>query len=84
MNEVLIDKACSEITLPSCEITIFSHTNYQDLDKRPDSRTSLTSTGSLGTHIIGFQSPFFSQRSVVALLADSPQGYRLLNEAISK
>ncbi|WP_311750629.1 cellulose biosynthesis cyclic di-GMP-binding regulatory protein BcsB [Proteus columbae] len=79
---VLIDKARSEITLPSREISIFSHTSYQPTDKRPDSRISLTSKGSMGA-IIGFQSPFFSQRSVVALLADSTQGYKLLNEAIS-
>lgn len=79
---LLIDKTRSEITLPAREISLFSHANYQPSDKKPDSRTSLTSKGSLGA-IIGFQSPFFSQRSVVALLADSPKGYKLLNEAIS-
>ena len=32
--------------------------------------------------IIGFQSPFNAKRSVVALLADSPKGYQLLNQAL--
>lgn len=79
---LIIDKTRSEITLPSRDTNIFSDANYQEINKRPDSRTSLTSKGSMGA-IIGFQSPFFSQRSVVALLADSTQGYKLLNEAIS-
>ncbi|MEQ4923401.1 cellulose biosynthesis cyclic di-GMP-binding regulatory protein BcsB [Proteus hauseri] len=79
---LLIDKARSEITLPSREISVFSHSNYQPSDRKADSRTSLTAKGSLGA-IIAFQSPIHSQRSVIALLADSNQGYRLLNEAIS-
>lgn len=33
--------------------------------------------------IIGTQSPYFAQRSIVALLADSPQGYALLNNALT-
>jgi len=32
--------------------------------------------------IVGFQSPFNDQRSVVALLADSPRGWELLNNAL--
>jgi hypothetical protein len=33
--------------------------------------------------VVGFQSPFNDQRSVVALLADSPRGYELLNNAMN-
>lgn len=33
--------------------------------------------------IVGFQSPWYSQRSVIALLADSPRGYELLNGALN-
>ena len=33
--------------------------------------------------IISFQSPYYDQRSVVALLADSPRGNELLNGALN-
>lgn len=33
--------------------------------------------------VVGFQSPYNDQRSVVALLADSPRGYELLNTAMN-
>ncbi|MFP1453189.1 hypothetical protein ACLB1N_26095 [Escherichia coli] len=32
---------------------------------------------------IGFQSPYNDQRSVIALLADSPRGYEMLNDAVN-
>ncbi len=33
--------------------------------------------------VIGFQSPYNDQRSVVALLADSPRGNELLTNALN-
>lgn len=47
---------------------------YPDTEARtPNTRTDVTSTGPMAA-IIGFQSPYNDQRSVVALLADSPRG----------
>ncbi|MGL4194393.1 MAG: cellulose biosynthesis cyclic di-GMP-binding regulatory protein BcsB [Edwardsiella piscicida] len=44
-------------------------------------KTTLSATAPLAA-IVGFQSPFNAQRSVVALLADDQQGYTLLNNAL--
>ncbi|HGX3951873.1 hypothetical protein UYN95_22010 [Escherichia coli] len=33
--------------------------------------------------VLGFQSPYNDQRSVIALLADSPRGYEMLNDAVN-
>lgn len=47
-----------------------------------ESTTTISSRGPLAT-VIGFQSPFYDQRSVVALLADgAPRSWQLLNEAM--
>ncbi|WP_337028803.1 cellulose biosynthesis cyclic di-GMP-binding regulatory protein BcsB [Pantoea eucalypti] len=52
-------------------------------DQTAESTTAISSRGPLAT-VIGFQSPFYDQRSVVALLADgTPRGWQLLNEAMS-
>ncbi|GHA15975.1 cellulose biosynthesis cyclic di-GMP-binding regulatory protein BcsB [Oceanisphaera arctica] len=51
-------------------------------DDKPASEARIDSDGPMAA-VIGFQSPFHEQRSVVALLADSPRGYQLLNEAIN-
>lgn len=50
-------------------------------DGRPDSRTDIRAETAMAA-IVGTQSPYFAQRSIVALLADSPQGYTLLNNAL--
>lgn len=49
---------------------------------KPDSKTTVTSQGTLAA-VIGMQSPFYSQRSIVALLADSPQAFVLLNNTLT-
>lgn len=46
-----------------------------------DSKATVSSEGAMSA-IIGVQSPNFPQRSIVALLADSPRGYNLLNNAL--
>lgn len=56
---------------------------YPDLEARtPNTRTDITSSGPMAA-IIGFQSPYNDQRSVVALLADSPRGNELLTAALN-
>ena len=56
---------------------------YPDTEARtPNTRTDVTSTGPMAA-IIGFQSPYNDQRSVVALLADSPRGNELLTQALN-
>ena len=50
-------------------------------DAVPDSQTTVSAQGPLAA-IIGVQSPSYSQRSIVALLADGPQGFALLNQAL--
>lgn len=51
-------------------------------DRQADTQTAVSSSGPMAA-IIGFQSPYNDQRSVIALLADSPRGYSLLNEAMN-
>ena len=56
---------------------------YPDEEARtPNARIDMTSSGPMAA-MIGFQSPYHDQRSVVALLADSPRGNELLNEALN-
>jgi hypothetical protein len=51
-------------------------------DAVPDSQTTVSARGPLAA-IIGVQSPSHAQRSIVALLADSRQGFDLLNQALA-
>ncbi|SFU12118.1 cellulose synthase subunit [Kosakonia arachidis] len=51
-------------------------------DRKADAKTAVSSDGPMAA-VISFQSPFNDQRSVVALLADSPRGYELLNNAMN-
>src|SRR5690606_3211866 len=51
-------------------------------DRQADTQTAVSSSGPMAA-MIGFQSPYNDQRSVIALLADSPRGYSLLNEAMN-
>ena len=56
---------------------------YPDDDARtPHTRTDITSSGPMAA-IIGFQSPYNDQRSVIALMADSPRGNELLTNALN-
>lgn len=51
-------------------------------DRQASVQTTVTSQGAMAA-VVGFQSPYNDQRSVVALLADSPRGYTLLNNAMN-
>lgn len=56
---------------------------YPDDEARtPNTRTDITSSGPMAA-IISFQSPYYDQRSVIALLADSARGNELLNGALN-
>ena len=56
---------------------------YVDEDDRTASiQTEVSSSGPMAA-IVGFESPYHKQRSVVALLADSDKGYSLLNNALN-
>ena len=56
---------------------------YLDTDDRQASvQTGITSSGPMAA-VVGFESPYHKQRSVVAMLADSATGYNLLNNALN-
>lgn len=78
----LVDATASWLKEPVRRIT--PQMNPQSgRDQTAESTVAISSRGPLAT-VIGFQSPFYDQRSVVALLADgTPRGWQLLNEAMS-
>lgn len=56
---------------------------YMDEDDRQANvQTGITSSGPMAA-VVGFESPYYKQRSVIALLADSARGYDLLNGALN-
>ncbi|WP_036621204.1 cellulose biosynthesis cyclic di-GMP-binding regulatory protein BcsB [Pantoea sp. GM01] len=77
---LLADAARSWINMPARAMTTPS-LPISDSDRTVESQTTISSRGPMGG-IVGFQSPFNDQRSVVALLADSPRGWELLNNAL--
>ncbi|WP_239953215.1 cellulose biosynthesis cyclic di-GMP-binding regulatory protein BcsB [Pantoea sp. Z09] len=78
----LVDAAASWINTPTRQPAIDSG-SLSDGDRAVESTTAIGSRGPLAT-VIGFQSPFNDQRSVVALLADgSLRGWQLLNDALT-
>ncbi len=77
---LLVDATQSWVKNP---LRVESRTNIMpDSSRKPVAETNVSANGPMGA-VVGFQSPFYSQRSVVALLADSSKGYGLLNEALS-
>lgn len=77
---LLADAARSRINMPSRPITA-ANVPVSASDRTVESQTAISSRGPMGA-IVGFQSPFNDQRSVVALMADSPRGWELLNNAL--
>jgi cellulose synthase operon protein B len=77
---LLVEAARSWINMPARSITA-QNVSVSDSDHKVESQTGISSRGPMGA-IVGFQSPFNDQRSVVALLADSPRGWDLLNNAL--
>ncbi|MGK3136292.1 cellulose biosynthesis cyclic di-GMP-binding regulatory protein BcsB [Pantoea trifolii] len=77
---LLADAARSWISMPARSNAV-ANVPISDSERAAESQTTLSSRGPMGA-IVGFQSPFNDQRSVVALLADSPRGWELLNNAL--
>ncbi|MGG7448029.1 cellulose biosynthesis cyclic di-GMP-binding regulatory protein BcsB [Kosakonia oryzendophytica] len=79
--DLLVEAAQSWVKTPQRQ-TPFASNLPDEADRQAETQTAITSDGPMAA-IVGFQSPFNDQRSVVALLADSPRGYTLLNQAIN-
>lgn len=79
---MLIEATRSWAKEPKVQRIMLPDSMLRDEDAVPDNRVDTTSDGAIAA-VIGFQSPFNQQRSVVALLADSDRGYELLNDALS-
>ncbi|KAF1369599.1 cellulose biosynthesis cyclic di-GMP-binding regulatory protein BcsB [Yokenella regensburgei] len=79
--DLLVDATKSWVKTPLRHNSLASVVMDEN-SRQPDVQTSVTSNGAMAA-IVGFESPYNDQRSVVALLADSPRGYELLNQAMS-
>lgn len=79
--DLLVDAAKSWVKTPMRQSAL--QTKMADKNDRvADAQTTISSQGAMAA-VVGFQSPYNDQRSVVALLADSPRGYELLNSAMN-
>lgn len=77
---LLVNETESWVKTPLRQTALLSH----DIDPKyseAETQTTISSNGPMAA-ILGFQSPYNDQRSVMALLADSPRGYALLSEAM--
>ncbi|MCT4712059.1 cellulose biosynthesis cyclic di-GMP-binding regulatory protein BcsB [Enterobacteriaceae bacterium H11S18] len=79
--DLLVDAAKSWVKTPMRESALQS-VMTDKIDRAADAQTTVSSNGPMAA-IVGFQSPYNDQRSVVALLADSPRGYELLTSAMN-
>lgn len=77
---LLVAAAKSWVKKPNRQTPLDSF-SAPDNERKAESQTTISSTGPMAA-IVGFQSPFYDQRSVVALLADSPRAWVLLNNAL--
>ncbi|MBP2168895.1 hypothetical protein J2125_002087 [Erwinia toletana] len=77
---LLVDTAKSWVNKPNRQ-TVLDNVDASASDRQAESQTTIGSSGPMAA-IVGFQSPFHDQRSVVALMADSPRGWELLNNAL--
>jgi len=77
---LLVDVAKSWVNKPNRQ-NDFSTRPVSPDDMHAESQTSISSDGPMAA-IVSFKSPFHDQRSVVALLADSPRAWQLLNGAL--
>lgn len=79
--DLLVQAAQSWVKTPLRQ-SAFPGIMPDEADRKADAQATVTSSGPMAA-VVGFQSPFNDQCSVIALLADSPRGYELLNEAIN-
>ena len=80
-QELLLEKTKSWINMPMRSTPVDSKTPSMN-DSEAASKTTIGSQGNIAA-IVEFQSPNHEQRSVVALLADNPKSFSLLNDAIA-
>ncbi|MCT4703330.1 cellulose biosynthesis cyclic di-GMP-binding regulatory protein BcsB [Enterobacteriaceae bacterium H20N1] len=79
--DLLVDAAQSWVKTPMRQSALQSAMSDK-IDRVADTKTTISSQGAMAA-IVGFQSPYNDQRSVIALLADSPRGFELLNNAMN-
>lgn len=79
--DLLVQATQSWVKTPMRQ-TAFPSIMPDEADRAADAQSTVTASGPMAA-VVGFQSPFHDQRSVIALLADSPRGYQLLNDAIN-
>ena len=79
--DLLVDAAKSWVKTPSRHHELASVTPA-DRERQAMVQTTVSANGPMAA-IIGFQSPYSDQRSVIAFMADSPRGFELLNGALN-
>ncbi len=79
--DLLVQATESWVNTPLRQTT-FPSIMPDNADREASVQTNVSSEGPMAA-IVGFQSPYNEQRSVIALLADSPRGYELLNMAMN-
>ncbi|ENC9265948.1 cellulose biosynthesis cyclic di-GMP-binding regulatory protein BcsB, partial [Salmonella enterica subsp. enterica serovar Cerro] len=79
--DLLVQATQSWVKTPMRQ-TAFPSIMPDEADRAADTQSTVTASGPMAA-VVGFQSPFNDQRSVIALLADSPRGYQLLNDAVN-
>lgn len=79
--DLLVDAAKSWVKTPMRQ-SVLQTAMSDEIDRAADAQTTVSSQGAMAA-VVGFQSPYNDQRSVIALLADSPRGYELLNNAMN-
>ncbi|HKM97452.1 MAG TPA: cellulose biosynthesis cyclic di-GMP-binding regulatory protein BcsB [Buttiauxella sp.] len=79
--DLLVEAAKSWVKMPKRQSALQS-VMVDEIDREADVQTTISSQGPMAA-IVSFQSPYNEQRSVVALLADSPRGYQLLTNTLN-
>jgi len=77
---LLVDTTKSWVKKPLRQMAL--DTSVAASERKAESQTTILSEGPMAA-IVSFQSPYHDQRSVVALLADTPRAYALLNDALN-
>lgn len=79
--DLLVNATQSWVKTPSRQNELAS-VKLDDNERMPMAQATVGSKGPMAA-IIGFQSPYHDQRSVIALMADSKRGFELLNGALN-
>lgn len=79
--DLLVDAAKSWVKTPTRHHAL-ANSVPEDGQRQAMTQTTVSSSGPMAA-VVGFQSPYNSQRSVIAFMADSPRGFELLNGALN-